>query len=60
MWGRFFIVFFFVWMASSIRTDKVHDSTRIHAKYSKIQQNTFGGIHTLDLGEIATKPDSLG
>ena len=27
-----------------------------HTKYSKIHQNTFGGIHTLDLGGIATKP----
>ena len=26
------------------------------AKYSKIQQNTFGEILTLDLGEIAPKP----
>ena len=29
---------------------------RIHAKHSKIHQNTFGGIRALDLGGIAPKP----
>ena len=39
-----------------LRYAPIHDSARIHAKYSKIQQNTFGGIHTLYLGGIAPKP----
>ena len=44
-----------------LRYAPIHDSARIHAKYTakyiKIHQNTFGGIHALDLGGIATMPE---
>ena len=51
-----YVSVFFCVFGWPLRYAPIHASARIHAKYSKIQQNTFGEILTLDLGEIAPKP----